>query len=101
MLVWVAPFVCGRSVRNRARESGSTTITSRQRRMRAIGFPTANLCTDNELLPPYGVYATTVTLGRLAPSMVARNSWLSRNSGWRFIRSCVIRSHFAHRCWTG
>jgi len=31
-------------------------------RGRAIGFPTANLCTDNELLPPYGVYATTVTL---------------------------------------
>jgi riboflavin kinase/FMN adenylyltransferase len=32
-------------------------------RGRTIGFPTANLCTENELLPPYGVYATTVTLG--------------------------------------
>jgi riboflavin kinase/FMN adenylyltransferase len=27
-----------------------------------IGFPTANLCTQNELLPPHGVYATTATI---------------------------------------
>jgi riboflavin kinase/FMN adenylyltransferase len=39
------------------------TVIQGDRRGRAIGFPTANLCTDNELLPPYGVYATTVTLG--------------------------------------
>ena len=32
-------------------------------RGRTIGFPTANLCTDNELLPPHGVYATTATVG--------------------------------------
>jgi len=31
-------------------------------RGRTIGFPTANLCTDNELLPPHGVYATTVEI---------------------------------------
>jgi len=31
-------------------------------RGRTIGFPTANLCTDNELLPPHGVYATTTTI---------------------------------------
>ena len=35
-----------------------------------IGFPTANLCTDNELLPPYGVYATTTTImGLVRPSV--------------------------------
>ena len=28
----------------------------------ALGFPTANLQTDNELIPPNGVYATTATL---------------------------------------
>jgi riboflavin kinase/FMN adenylyltransferase len=28
-----------------------------------LGFPTANLQTDNELIPPNGVYATTATLG--------------------------------------
>ena len=32
------------------------------RRGREIGFPTANLRTDNELVPPHGVYATTVTI---------------------------------------
>ena len=29
---------------------------------RELGFPTANLATDNELLPPPGVYATTATV---------------------------------------
>ena len=29
---------------------------------REIGFPTANIRTDNELVPPHGVYATTLTL---------------------------------------
>jgi riboflavin kinase/FMN adenylyltransferase len=31
-------------------------------RGRSIGFPTANLDTANELLPPHGVYATTLTI---------------------------------------
>ena len=34
-------------------------------RGRTIGFPTANLRTDNELLPPHGVYATTATVGEV------------------------------------
>jgi riboflavin kinase / FMN adenylyltransferase len=39
-------------------------------RGRTIGFPTANVCSDNELLPPNGVYATTVTLaGVVLPSV--------------------------------
>jgi len=39
-------------------------------RGRLIGFPTANLCTDNELLPPHGVYATTLTIdGIIRPSV--------------------------------
>jgi riboflavin kinase/FMN adenylyltransferase len=32
-------------------------------RGRTIGFPTANLCTENELIPPHGVYATTTRIG--------------------------------------
>ena len=32
------------------------------RRGRTIGFPTANLATDNELLPLHGVYATTARI---------------------------------------
>jgi riboflavin kinase/FMN adenylyltransferase len=38
------------------------TIVEGRRRGRAIGFPTANLVTGNELLPPHGVYATTMTV---------------------------------------
>ena len=32
-------------------------------RGREIGFPTANLATENELLPPHGVYATVMDIG--------------------------------------
>ncbi len=39
-------------------------------RGRALGFPTANVTTENELLPPDGVYATTVRLdGVIYPSV--------------------------------
>ena len=39
-------------------------------RGRELGFPTANLETDNELLPPAGVYATTASIdGVLQPSV--------------------------------
>jgi riboflavin kinase / FMN adenylyltransferase len=34
-------------------------------RGRTIGFPTANLCSENELLPPHGVYATTARVGAI------------------------------------
>ena len=34
------------------------TVVRGDGRGRTIGFPTANLCSDNELLPPHGVYAT-------------------------------------------
>jgi riboflavin kinase/FMN adenylyltransferase len=37
-------------------------IVAGDRRGRSIGFPTANLRTANELLPPNGVYATTATI---------------------------------------
>ena len=46
------------------------TVTRGAGRGRSIGFPTANLSTDNELPPPAGVYATTATLdGILHPSI--------------------------------
>ena len=37
-------------------------IVEGKRRGREIGFPTANLDTENELIPPNGVYATTMTI---------------------------------------
>ena len=46
------------------------TVLQGDQRGRTIGFPTANLCTQNELLPPNGVYATTTTLaGIVHPSV--------------------------------
>jgi riboflavin kinase/FMN adenylyltransferase len=37
-------------------------VVEGRKRGREIGFPTANLATANELVPPYGVYATTLTI---------------------------------------
>jgi riboflavin kinase/FMN adenylyltransferase len=38
------------------------TVVEGVRRGRTIGFPTANMTTENELIPPHGVYATTMTV---------------------------------------
>ena len=39
-------------------------------RGKTIGCPTANLCSDNELIPPHGVYATTAIVdGIVRPSI--------------------------------
>src|SRR5207253_3155305 len=41
-------------------------VVEGQRRGRTIGFPTANLRPDNELIPPRGVYATITMLDGVA-----------------------------------
>ena len=41
------------------------TVMRGDGRGRTLGFPTANLCTQNELLPPHGVYATTARVGSI------------------------------------
>jgi riboflavin kinase/FMN adenylyltransferase len=46
------------------------TVVHGEHRGRTIGFPTANLETDNELLPPNGVYATTATIDGVAAASV-------------------------------
>jgi len=38
------------------------TIVEGKRRGRELGFPTANLASQNELMPPNGVYATIMTI---------------------------------------
>ena len=38
------------------------TIVEGRKRGKTIGYPTANMVTDNELIPPHGVYATTMTV---------------------------------------
>jgi riboflavin kinase/FMN adenylyltransferase len=37
-------------------------VVEGHQRGRELGFPTANVATENELLPPHGVYAATVTV---------------------------------------
>lgn len=39
------------------------TVVRGDQRGRTIGFPTANIATENELLPANGVYATTASVG--------------------------------------
>jgi riboflavin kinase / FMN adenylyltransferase len=39
-------------------------------RGRTLGFPTANLCSENELVPPHGVYATTTRIGPIIHASV-------------------------------
>jgi riboflavin kinase/FMN adenylyltransferase len=46
------------------------TVVRGQARGREIGFPTANLDTANELLPPHGVYATVATVDGIACASV-------------------------------
>jgi riboflavin kinase/FMN adenylyltransferase len=41
------------------------TVVRGDQRGRTLGFPTANLCTENELVPPNGVYATTAKIGEI------------------------------------
>jgi riboflavin kinase/FMN adenylyltransferase len=46
------------------------TVVEGHQRGRGLGFPTANLSTDNDLIPPNGVYATAVTInGEVLPSV--------------------------------
>ncbi|HZR23332.1 MAG TPA: bifunctional riboflavin kinase/FAD synthetase [Vicinamibacterales bacterium] len=45
-------------------------VVQGDQRGRTIGFPTANLCTENELLPPNGVYATTARVGEVVHASV-------------------------------
>lgn len=46
------------------------TVVEGAKRGRTIGFPTANLSTSNELIPPPGVYATAITIdGRVYSSV--------------------------------
>ena len=42
------------------------SVVQGKKRGRELGFPTANVCAENELVPPAGVYATTVTVDGIA-----------------------------------
>ena len=48
----------------------ASSVVGGEGRGRGIGFPTANLSTDNTLFPPNGVYATAVLIGEVIHSAV-------------------------------
>jgi len=45
-------------------------VVEGKRRGREIGFPTANVQTENELVPPHGVYATTITINDIVHASI-------------------------------
>jgi riboflavin kinase/FMN adenylyltransferase len=66
------------------------SVVRGQQRGKGLGFPTANICADNELIPPPGVYATTVTLdGAAYPSITNIGTRPTFEEG----QEIVIESH--------
>jgi riboflavin kinase/FMN adenylyltransferase len=66
------------------------TVVRGQQRGRGLGFPTANICSDNELIPPQGVYATTTIFDGIAyPSITNIGTRPTFDSG----QETVIESH--------
>ncbi len=63
------------------------TVVKGQQRGRGLGFPTANLCTENELVPPRGVYATTTRRGRRGLSVDHEHRRCGRRSRTRRVSS--------------
>src|SRR5437763_4668520 len=60
------------------------TVMRGDQRGRTLGFPTANLCTENELLPPSGVYATTARIGEIEyPSVTNVGTRPTIDESWR------------------
>lgn len=66
-------------------------IVEGQGRGREIGFPTANMTTANELLPPDGVYATTLTVdGAARPGLTNIGVRPTFGDGARTIETHVL-----------
>ncbi len=66
------------------------SVVQGQKRGRELGFPTANVCADNELIPPNGVYATTMIVDGVAyPSLTNIGTRPTFESG----EESVIETH--------
>jgi riboflavin kinase/FMN adenylyltransferase len=61
-----------------------------KRRGRELGFPTANLRTSNELIPPHGIYATTLTIGGVVHAAVTS---LGLNPTFGDLTEAAIETH--------
>jgi len=66
------------------------TVVHGQHRGRGLGFATANLCTENELIPPHGVYVTTATLNGVAYPAVTN---IGKRPTFETVEETVIETH--------
>jgi riboflavin kinase/FMN adenylyltransferase len=68
-------------------------VVEGKRRGRELGFPTANLRTANELVPPAGVYATTMTVDGVVHAAVTN---IGMNPTFGDLREPAIETHLLH-----
>jgi riboflavin kinase/FMN adenylyltransferase len=66
------------------------SVVHGQHRGRDLGFATANLCTENELIPPHGVYVTTATLNGVAYPSVTN---IGKRPTFETSEETVIETH--------
>jgi len=66
------------------------TVVHGQHRGRGLGFATANLCSENELIPPHGVYVTTATLNGVAYPAVTN---IGKRPTFETVEETVIETH--------
>jgi riboflavin kinase/FMN adenylyltransferase len=69
------------------------TIVEGRRRGRELGFPTANLETANELIPPHGVYATTLEVDDIVHAAITN---VGVNPTFGDGTSTTIETHVLH-----
>jgi len=65
-------------------------VVEGRKRGRQIGFPTANLRTANELIPPHGVYATTLTVDGVVHAAVTN---IGINPTFGDLQEAAIETH--------
>jgi riboflavin kinase/FMN adenylyltransferase len=66
------------------------TVTTGAGRGREIGFPTANLKTENDLPPPAGVYATTATIDGIVHASITN---IGMRPTFADVKAPVIETH--------
>jgi len=65
-------------------------VVEGKKRGRELGFPTANLQTDNELIPPHGIYATTMTIDGVVHAAV---SSIGMNPTFGDLREAAVETY--------
>ena len=65
-------------------------VVEGKKRGRELGFPTANLRTANELIPPHGIYATTLTVDGVVHAAV---SSIGMNPTFGDLAEAAIETH--------